>query len=380
MIQGTGFVALTSEAHLGGEILMARLHHLILTPTLTFVYPSTDRATETRPVGPTRLRPIDKSLLHRGMARLQRPKLQTSANLSPTATPACGLCSESLKISEDKLKTYNRFYKNCKSCRNKKQEYNRRVSSQSLMARKERKGKLQRFKSDLEAREQNGSITQPFFIADSDSNSSTKEKTPAAFGPSDTAIGPEVIDVENLHTGPADGPLTPPPTQQECSVCAEEYPIRDFPKLEACTHETDICHTCFLTWLDQQLSSTTWEQFTCPSSNCKNRISHHDVKALAPMDVYTRYVLRFQYILIRSAKQTPASMNSRCDPSLAPIPPFSTVPTQTVSQDKSTILLQRETSSAAMRVVIVFVQTMTLMFPSTKAKHVHSTQNVLPAR
>jgi hypothetical protein len=77
---------------------------------------------------------------------------------------------------------------------------------------------------------------------------------------------------------------------QECSVCAESFPVQDFPSLIACSHEPSVCHECFLAWLEQRIASTTWEQIVCPSGGCSTIVSHDDVKIYASADVFTRYV------------------------------------------------------------------------------------------
>jgi hypothetical protein len=78
------------------------------------------------------------------------------------------------------------------------------------------------------------------------------------------------------------------PSERECSVCANSSAIQDYPNLKACEHMPDVCHECFLQWLDQQMASTSWQQITCPSSGCNNPITHDDVKTHAPQDVFTR--------------------------------------------------------------------------------------------
>jgi hypothetical protein len=74
----------------------------------------------------------------------------------------------------------------------------------------------------------------------------------------------------------------------ECSVCGDNFPLYDFPRLGACSHEPRVCQECLLGWLDQRMASTTWEQIQCPSSGCTNVISHDDVKKYAPAETFIR--------------------------------------------------------------------------------------------
>jgi hypothetical protein len=51
---------------------------------------------------------------------------------------------------------------------------------------------------------------------------------------------------------------------------------------------TDACQECFVQWLNQQMESTTWEQITCPSSECDTPVTHEVVQEYAPKEVFTR--------------------------------------------------------------------------------------------
>ena len=73
----------------------------------------------------------------------------------------------------------------------------------------------------------------------------------------------------------------------ECSVCTSTSPTSTFPVLKSCTHDADVCETCFLQWLTSQMSSV--ESITCPSSNCATALTHQDVREHAPPNIFTRF-------------------------------------------------------------------------------------------
>jgi hypothetical protein len=76
----------------------------------------------------------------------------------------------------------------------------------------------------------------------------------------------------------------------DCSICADTLPAENFLNLSGCEHGPDVCRTCFLAWLTERMDSTVWEKIEFPSSDCKNLVTHEDVKAHAPEDVFARYV------------------------------------------------------------------------------------------
>ncbi|KAF1835131.1 hypothetical protein BDW02DRAFT_496646, partial [Decorospora gaudefroyi] len=79
------------------------------------------------------------------------------------------------------------------------------------------------------------------------------------------------------------------PSVQECTVCASEHPIEDYPSLASCTHTPTVCHSCFLQWLHQSMENTTWSSIVCPASTCTNPITHNDVQKYAPAATFTRF-------------------------------------------------------------------------------------------
>tara|TARA_R110002003_G_scaffold171_13_gene14001 strand:+ start:38962 stop:40236 length:1275 start_codon:yes stop_codon:yes gene_type:complete len=62
-----------------------------------------------------------------------------------------------------------------------------------------------------------------------------------------SVVEPDLPSELSSTTSTAEEPVA---KDRECSVCAEAFPIQDFPSLIACSHEPSVCHECFLAWLD----------------------------------------------------------------------------------------------------------------------------------
>ncbi|KAH5324355.1 hypothetical protein HBI12_092230 [Parastagonospora nodorum] len=80
-----------------------------------------------------------------------------------------------------------------------------------------------------------------------------------------------------------------PPQDPDCSICADTFKIQDLVSLCGCSHEPEVCQECFLGWLTQEMDSTAWDRIACPSSVCEKMISHEDVRANAPADIFNRF-------------------------------------------------------------------------------------------
>lgn len=83
----------------------------------------------------------------------------------------------------------------------------------------------------------------------------------------------------------------PPPTmrQRECSTCARELGLNQFPHLpagSACTHDRETCRRCWHQWLDSQVRSVAFDQIKC--AQCDNKLGQSDMRALAKASTYQR--------------------------------------------------------------------------------------------
>lgn len=252
---------------------------------------------------------------------------------SPTI-PHCGRCRVRLG-TEDKLKTKNRYWKRCKICRVRNRATKRRSKLPDEVVAAGRNGQGRKLEQPLEvpraatalapwrgvgANAVFGASYSAFMVRDrgranldsaerirarySDLNRKHDRSQPRnsppilrsryhalpniSWSPSPSPSIEESFSSELIQLGSDDGEDSP--SAQECSVCAESFPPQDFAGLMACAHAPDVCQPCFLAWLDQQLVSTTWESLGCPSSGCKNPVTHEDVQKYAPADVFTQFV------------------------------------------------------------------------------------------
>jgi hypothetical protein len=159
--------------------------------------------------------------------------------------------------------------------------------------------------------------------------------------------------------------------EHECSVCDETTPDSEFADLTACKHDPDVCKPCFLSWLTTQLDSTSWEQMQCPSTGCSETITHQDVQKHAPRDIFVRSV--------RPVQRFPSVSNTSPDSTSSPRAAFSattqtsiTVRLRDVSLVRSTTRTQTGTFSAALLAATVSVWA--VKCASTRTKHVRSSR------
>jgi hypothetical protein len=171
---------------------------------------------------------------------------EPTAEVETSSTvPVCRNCGTHLVHGADTLKKDGTFMRNCKSCRD-------------VASAKRRKRKM-------------ANNYAPFSILCS--NSKKRKVAP-----------------------PPTKEPTPQPADPECTICADTFPTKDLTSLSECTHEPDVCHECFLSWLTQQMESTACDRIACPSTNCSKTLSHDDVKSNAPADVFARYIVTFYFL------------------------------------------------------------------------------------
>lgn len=78
------------------------------------------------------------------------------------------------------------------------------------------------------------------------------------------------------------------PPRKDCAICGDSCLISDLPSASGCSHEPENCHSCFSTWVNTQLDSTTWDRVKCPTSGCEVLLQHNDIKLFAEPAVYDR--------------------------------------------------------------------------------------------
>lgn len=81
-----------------------------------------------------------------------------------------------------------------------------------------------------------------------------------------------------------------PPTTQECTVCVEEKPLKEFPKItERCKHQPSTCLNCVREWVKSELTALTWNKLKCCGAGCKATLSHADMKRVATKELFEKY-------------------------------------------------------------------------------------------
>lgn len=76
---------------------------------------------------------------------------------------------------------------------------------------------------------------------------------------------------------------------RDCAVCSESTRIVDIPSLSSCTHNADVCSTCYSAWITSQLSFTAWQTVKCPATTCKVQLTYDEIKAYATEDIFEKH-------------------------------------------------------------------------------------------
>ncbi|CAD6444594.1 cbdb2440-5f9e-4382-9b39-1985fce29fd3 [Sclerotinia trifoliorum] len=94
--------------------------------------------------------------------------------------------------------------------------------------------------------------------------------------------------------------LTPAPELRECSICAEEVNLADFPHQisSGCMHDPTCCRTCLSRSIGVQIESKPWDQITC--LECPALLSFDNVKSFASEADFITYDRNVLLYCIRS--------------------------------------------------------------------------------
>lgn len=281
----------------------------------------------------TAIKPCVSSSFHKIRLKITILTMDASYGLSTTTNkpsvpqhrssrpelPACRKCTRRLK-EVDRQKSTGRFWKTCKGCRDRRTEANRRSKNyvsrcSAAAATAAAGGGLGSYKrredTPIVLRRGFGQsvVLQDVLTAQRDLPEGLIESLGSGEAwdlPSDPASPETGLDtatngydsevirlLRELDDMSEDGEEQDQGTDhqaglRECSVCADTLPIPEFASLMACHHAPDVCQSCFLGWLDQEMPSTNCEQLRCPSSSCGNFVTHEDVQKYASTDVFTR--------------------------------------------------------------------------------------------
>jgi hypothetical protein len=187
--------------------------------------------------------------------------------------PPCRKCGEQLTKSDWSISRDTRKnFKNCKVCREKVTSQKRKSRNTQVETRKQAKIS---FPNNNQGTSNNSIKEEDVSISEDDSVS-----------PAEQRVEPSMQESDNEQW--FDSPEKQGPSERQCSVCAESFPLQDFPSLCSCAHQPEVCQQCFLTYLDGRINDTVLEQIECPKSGCKNTIPHNDVKIYAPSDIFKK--------------------------------------------------------------------------------------------
>lgn len=81
----------------------------------------------------------------------------------------------------------------------------------------------------------------------------------------------------------------PKPQLKECSICAEELALVNFPNriTTGCAHDSSCCLTCLSQSIGVQIETIQWDQISCPE--CPELLSFENVKTFASEGDFDRY-------------------------------------------------------------------------------------------
>lgn len=255
-----------------------------------------------------------------------RPQTPTEGAEAQSTVPLCRNCKDPLVSGSDTYKKDGKFLMNCKACRDA-----------TAKRRKRNYAKNCQF-SIVRGRNKKRKVNSP----------------------------------------PSKDPTPPPPADPECTICADTFPAMDLISLSECTHEPDVCHECFLSWLTQQMESTAWDRIACPSTNCTKTLSHDDIKATAPADIFARSVLHSLSPLDRHTNATTDSTTSPHAPSSAPTHNSATVSPPHVARAKSMTTAMTATFFVALRAPSLFARR--IILHSTRERRVQRMMSAFDAK
>jgi hypothetical protein len=207
-----------------------------------------------------------------------------SSILGSHPRPSCSKCTRPLEYGQDSLKTKDRYWRNCKRCRDKNNSAKYKAKSlpvnvaPSYQIRKRypptplSSSRVTPLTGTTLSRS-NLQPTRPAFKLWGDFRS-----RPSSF---DSTSNVSEINRSTLHSKSKT-------IEPECSVCSDSFAINDFPSLDQCTHEPRVCRGCFSDWLASQVGNTSWDRIVCPSEECGVLITHEQMSTLASTETYTR--------------------------------------------------------------------------------------------
>ncbi|TGO52663.1 hypothetical protein BCON_0137g00250 [Botryotinia convoluta] len=96
-------------------------------------------------------------------------------------------------------------------------------------------------------------------------------------------------DIRIKHEDSIKSEPQPQPQLKECSICAEDLVLANFPHYisDECTHDPTCCSSCLSRSIGVQIESKEWDQIRCPE--CAVLLSFDNVKFFASEADFIRY-------------------------------------------------------------------------------------------
>lgn len=75
----------------------------------------------------------------------------------------------------------------------------------------------------------------------------------------------------------------------DCAVCGGSALVIEMPSLSSCSHEAEVCGSCYASWITSQLEANGWQEVKCPGISCKINLAYEEIQAYARREVFERY-------------------------------------------------------------------------------------------
>jgi hypothetical protein len=216
----------------------------------------------------------------------------------PSARPNCNTYKQPLHEVHDRQMSTGDYWRNCQACRDintseRRMQYGRgpvrHFQNLSTYERAAQLGGIQDLGMPGD-QDKTKIIGSSFGGTDFEFHTLQRPKTPPR-GSQRTPQGSSFAEIGNgwqpSYRAKVDGKTKQP----KCSVCDDECSTTDFPRLTRCSHEPDVCGTCFEGWLDSRMQNTSWDRIKCPTITCSILLNDGEMQLCALPVTYMRYAI-----------------------------------------------------------------------------------------
>jgi hypothetical protein len=81
--------------------------------------------------------------------------------------------------------------------------------------------------------------------------------------------------------------------RRTCLVCDAEKGINQFPsakRVSSHEHEQNVCRPCYLSHLENEIDSKTWDEVACPE--CPITLTYKEVKDMTSAENFAKYTMQ----------------------------------------------------------------------------------------